>query len=85
MRSPLESGTTILATTVEGAPLSIDVERDGHVAVITINRPEARNALDPEHDEALGAAVAAFEADDDLRVAVLTGAGDRVFSAGGDV
>ena len=65
--------------------MSIDVERDGHVAVITINRPEARNALDPEHDEALGAAVAAFEADDDLRVAVLTGAGDTVFSAGADL
>ena len=45
--------------------MSIDVERDGHVAVITINRPEARNALDPEHNEALGAAVAGFEADDD--------------------
>ena len=65
--------------------MSIDVERDGHVAVITINRPEARNALDPEHNEALGAAVAGFEADDDLRVAVLTGAGDTVFSAGADL
>lgn len=65
--------------------MSIDVERDGHVAVITINRPEARNALDPEHNEALGAAVAEFEADDELRVAVLTGAGDTVFSAGADL
>lgn len=65
--------------------MPIDVERDGHVAVITINRPEARNALDPEHQDALGAAVAAFESDDDLRVAVLTGAGDRVFSAGADL
>ncbi|MEJ8278099.1 enoyl-CoA hydratase/isomerase family protein [Pseudonocardia spirodelae] len=65
--------------------MPIDVERDGHVAVLTINRPEARNALDPGHQEALGAAVAAFEADDDLRVAVLTGAGDTVFSAGADL
>jgi enoyl-CoA hydratase/carnithine racemase len=65
--------------------MPIDVERDGHVAVITINRPEARNALDPEHQDALGAAVAAFEADDELRVAVLTGAGDSVFSAGADL
>ncbi len=65
--------------------MPIDVERDGHVAVITINRPEARNALDPEHQDALGAAVAAFESDDDLRVAVLTGAGDTVFSAGADL
>lgn len=65
--------------------MSIDVERDGHVAVITINRPEASNALDPAHDEALGAAVAGFEADEQLRVAVLTGAGDTVFSAGADL
>lgn len=65
--------------------MSIDVERDGHVTVITINRPEARNALDPEHDAALGAAVAAFEADDAVRVAVLTGAGDVAFSAGADL
>lgn len=65
--------------------MPIDVERDGHVAVITINRPEARNALDPEHNEALGAAVAGFEADDDLRVAVLIGAGDSTFSAGADL
>lgn len=65
--------------------MSIDVEHDGHVAVITINRPEARNALDPEHDAALGEAVAAFEADDALRVAVLIGAGDVAFSAGADL
>lgn len=65
--------------------MPIDVDRDGHVAVITINRPEARNALDPEHDAALGAAVDRFEADDDLRVAVLTGAGDVAFSAGADL
>ncbi|TCK26561.1 enoyl-CoA hydratase/isomerase family protein [Pseudonocardia endophytica] len=65
--------------------MPIDVERDGPVAVITINRPEARNALDPEHQDALGAAVAEFEADGDLRVAVLTGAGDTVFSAGADL
>ncbi len=65
--------------------MPIDVERDGHVAVITINRPEARNALDPEHQDALGAAVADFESDEGLRVAVLTGAGDTVFSAGADL
>lgn len=65
--------------------MPIDVDRDGHVAVITINRPEARNALDPEHDAALGAAVGSFEADDDLRVAVLTGAGGVAFSAGADL
>lgn len=65
--------------------MAIDVEIHGHVALITINRVEARNALDPEHNAALGAAVADFERDDALRVAVLTGAGDSVFSAGADL
>lgn len=65
--------------------MSIDVDRDGHIAVITINRPESRNALDPQHNEALGAAVADFEADGDLYVAVLTGAGNVAFSAGADL
>lgn len=65
--------------------MSIDVRRDGHVAVITINRPEARNALDPEHDEALGRAVADLDADPELYAGVLTGAGDVAFSAGADL
>jgi enoyl-CoA hydratase/carnithine racemase len=58
---------------------------DPRVAVLTIDRPEARNALDPEHQEALGAAVAAFEAADEQLVAVLTGAGETTFSAGADL
>ncbi len=65
--------------------MSIDIDRKDHVAVITINRPDARNALDPDHTAALGAAVADFEADNDLYVAVLTGAGDISFSAGADL
>ena len=65
--------------------MSIRFEPDGHVVLITIDRPGARNALDPEHNAALGAAVERFEADEQLRVAVLTGAGDVAFSAGADL
>ncbi|MDJ0105256.1 enoyl-CoA hydratase-related protein [Rhodococcus erythropolis] len=65
--------------------MSIDIDRIDHVAVITINRPEARNALDPVHNAALGTAVADFEADPNLYVAVLTGAGNVAFSAGADL
>ena len=65
--------------------MSIRFEPDGHVVLITIDRQNARNALDPEHNAALGAAVQRFEADDDLRVAVLTGAGEVAFSAGADL
>jgi enoyl-CoA hydratase/carnithine racemase len=55
------------------------------IAWVTINRPEARNALDAPVRAGLFAAVERFNADDDARVLVLTGAGDRAFSAGADL
>jgi enoyl-CoA hydratase len=51
------------------------VERRGHVQVITINRPEVRNALDGAAARALAAAADELDADSDLRAGVLTGAG----------
>ncbi|GLZ56357.1 enoyl-CoA hydratase/isomerase family protein [Actinomycetospora sp. NBRC 106378] len=67
-------------------PIRVEADpEDDRVVVITIDRPEARNALDPEHQRDLGAAVADFEADDARLVAVLTGAGDTTFSAGADL
>lgn len=59
--------------------------RDQHIAVITIDRPEQRNALSREVREGLFAAWARFEADDALRVAILTGSGEKAFCAGGDL
>lgn len=55
------------------------------VAVITINRPEQRNCLSAEVRGALRAAWERFEADDGARIAILTGAGDKAFCAGGDL
>lgn len=60
------------------------VERLDAVCVITINRPQRRNALDNEAALALGAALREFDADPDLRCAVLTGAGGS-FCAGADL
>jgi enoyl-CoA hydratase len=60
-------------------------ERRGGVEVLTLNRPEKRNALNRELLDALAATFAELEADDDVRVVVLTGAGDRAFSAGMDL
>ncbi|MFI5627742.1 crotonase/enoyl-CoA hydratase family protein [Nocardioides sp. NPDC051685] len=60
------------------------VERRGAVALITLNRPAAMNAINADLSRALGAAIAEFAADPDLRVAVLTGAG-RAFCAGADL
>lgn len=58
--------------------------RDGHVLVVTLNRPRQRNALDFELRQALRDTFDEFERDADLRCAVLTGAGP-IFCAGGDL
>jgi enoyl-CoA hydratase/carnithine racemase len=55
------------------------------VAIVTINRPEARNAIDRAVREGMFAAFARAEADDTVQVVVLTGAGDRAFCAGMDL
>ncbi len=60
------------------------VERRGGVQIITINRPEAKNALNAGVAQAVAAAVDELDADDTLRVGVLTGAGG-VFSSGMDL
>lgn len=60
------------------------VERDGAVATLTLNRPEARNALDLVMRGELMAALDEAEADETVRVVILTGAGGH-FCAGGDV
>lgn len=52
---------------------------------ITLNRPEVHNAMDPEMFVRLGDAWDTFRADDGLRVAIVTGAGERAFSAGADL
>jgi enoyl-CoA hydratase len=60
-------------------------ERRGHVEVLTINRPEARNAINRATAVALGDALDDCETDDDVWVVVLTASGDKAFSAGMDL
>jgi enoyl-CoA hydratase/carnithine racemase len=60
-------------------------EHRGQVAVITINRPESRNAINRGVREGLAEAWERFENDKDARVAILTGAGDKAFCAGADL
>ena len=64
--------------------IDLDVLDDG-IAVVTLNRPEKRNALDAEHYQALSEAWTRIRDDEQIRVAVVTGAGDKVFSAGADL
>jgi enoyl-CoA hydratase len=58
---------------------------DGHVATLTINRPDKLNALNIETRRAMVKALEELAANDDVRVVVITGAGDKAFVAGADI
>jgi enoyl-CoA hydratase/carnithine racemase len=60
-------------------------EKKSKIAYITINRPEAMNAIDFETNEQLGEIWADFRDDPEMWVAILTGAGDKAFSTGADL
>lgn len=66
-------------------PQFCTVEREGHLLVVTLNRPEVRNALHRAATDELDQIWTAYETDPELRVAILTGAGERAFSAGYDM
>ena len=61
------------------------VERDGHLALVTMNRPEVMNALHPPANLELERIFNDFAADPEQWVAIVTGAGERAFSAGNDL
>lgn len=63
----------------------VEVRRDGHLLEITINRPDARNALHPPAHEELQSIIDAYEADPELWVAIITGAGTQAFCSGNDL
>lgn len=66
-------------------PDSLLVERTGWIATVSLNRPDARNAIDSAMWQALCDAFRALSADRKVRVVILRGAGDRAFSAGADI
>src|SRR2546425_6151154 len=63
----------------------IRYEKKGRVAYVTINRPEVMNALHPPANHELSQAFDDFAADPDMWVAIVTGAGEKAFSAGNDL
>jgi len=63
----------------------VKVEREGRLTIITIDRPEARNALNAEAQRQMAAAMDDFAADDEQWVAIVTAAGDKAFCAGHDL
>lgn len=65
-------------------PVLFEARSDG-IAVITLNQPDSRNALSAAIREGLFDAWDRFENDDSMRIAILTGSGDKAFCAGGDL
>ena len=65
--------------------MSIDLTVEEGIALITINRPERRNALDEEHYRLLSEAWVRVRDDAEIRSAIVTGAGDKAFCAGADI
>jgi enoyl-CoA hydratase len=75
----------LVESTLKGTGEQVRYERDGAAAVVTIDRPQRRNAVDGATADALHAALVRFEAEDDARVMVLCGAGGLAFCAGADL
>jgi E-phenylitaconyl-CoA hydratase len=65
--------------------MAIRYDKDSNIVTITINRPEAMNAMDRDTSRELAEAFEDFDQDEGLLVAILTGAGDKAFSAGADL
>lgn len=64
---------------------NLRLEKDKTIAILTIDRPDRLNAIDNATVEEIDSALANIEADKDLRVLILTGAGDKAFVAGADI
>jgi E-phenylitaconyl-CoA hydratase len=65
--------------------MPVGFEIKGHVAIVTLNRPEALNAMDPETRGELREVFGKIGSDNDIRVVVLTGTGERAFCTGSDL
>ena len=65
--------------------MAIDFTLDRHIATITINRQDRMNAMDAEHYDALSAAWTRVRDDPEIRVGIITGAGEKSFSVGADL
>ena len=65
--------------------MTVVLERRGPVAVLTLERPEALNALSPEMLDAIEGHLDAIEGDAELRAVIITGAGEKAFTAGADI
>lgn len=64
---------------------NILVEKEGFLGILTINRPEVRNALDPQTFAEIRSAIKEFRLDKDIRVVIITSTGGKAFASGADI
>ena len=81
----MRDGAVLRLSSAAVAPSKVVVEPRGAITVLTLNRPEVRNCIDPETARLIADAIEGFAADEGARVLVVTGAGDRSFCAGADL
>ncbi|WP_221177395.1 enoyl-CoA hydratase-related protein [Nocardioides marmoriginsengisoli] len=67
------------------ANAAVITELDGHVLIVTLNRPQAHNAVNGDVALGLGTALAEADTNPEVRVVILTGAGEKTFCAGADL
>jgi enoyl-CoA hydratase/carnithine racemase len=65
--------------------MTVEYQKEGRVAIITLNRPEALNSFDPDQIEQFNKCIYDFNNDDELWVAIITAKGERAFSVGADI
>ena len=65
--------------------MPVRFERDGQIATLTLDRPEKHNAMDPDMYREISERLAEIDGDDRIWVGIVTGAGDRAFTAGADL
>jgi enoyl-CoA hydratase len=87
MEAPLldAGGLAVARTNRNLGTAMLTIEKDGAIAVVTLNRPEAMNAMSKAMRSELYKAMTALNADDEVSVVILTGAGERAFTAGLDL
>ena len=84
--SARKAGAASIRTKVSGmAYQNIRLELEGQIATLTVDRPQARNALNTATLQELEAALRSLAANSQVRVLIVTGAGDKAFVAGADI
>jgi len=65
--------------------MAVGYQKEGKIAIITLNRPEALNSFDPDQIDQFNKCLRDFNSDDDVWVAIVTATGERAFSVGADI